>query len=340
MDQELPNPTPEDGGASTLDRLERYLAADDTPDQPKPEATSAEPAASESVETDGDGAEQAAEPQVTTSDLAKYLGIDEAALDLDEDGTVKLKTKVDGVEGAAKLADLLKSYQLQEHVDRKAREAAEREKALHARAQEVEQHVSQRLQYAEGLTNIAAQELLREYQSIDWNSLEQSDPGHAALLKQKFQERQAQLRGVLHNIEAHRAQMQQRGSQERQQVLAREAERLPTLIPEWKDHAVANKERQEIRDWAVKAGFEPQEIDGFSLAHHVAVMRKAMMFDKLQQSKPAIENKVRLAPKLVKPGQSPNDQGPGQKLRNIRQTIQKSGGKRGIEDYLLQSGKV
>ena len=344
MESELEesNATPGDEGASTLDRLERYLAAQDAPDTkeaPQANASEAERAAVPDDEPDDGGDEQATEPQLTTTHLAKYLGIDESALDLDEDGTVKLKTKVDGQEGAAKLADLLKSYQLEGHVNKRSMEVAEKEKAIQARQQEVEQQVAQRLQYAENLVNVAAQDLLKEFQSINWPALEQQDPGQAALLKQKFQERQAQLRGVIHNVEQNKQHMQAQMEAQRMQVLQKEAERLPEVIPEWKDSATAQKERVAIRDWAVKSGFQPQEIDNFTLAHHVAVMRKAMLYDQLQQSKPAIENKVRTAPKLVKPGQAPENT-QGQNLRNLKQSIRQSGGKRGIAEYLLASGKV
>jgi hypothetical protein len=328
-----------DEGASNLDpveRLERLLAAGD---EPQDESQGSQTAESK-VEPDGGGEEQADEPQITTSDLAKYLGIDEAALDLDEDGTVKLRTKVDGQEGAAKLADLLKSYQLEGHVNKRSMELAEREKAMQAKAQEVEQQFSERLKYAENLTNIAAQQLLAEFQSIDWKTLEQTDPGTAALWRQKFQERHAQLQGVHNNIQQEKAQADQKSQAEKHAALAKEAARLPELIPEWKDAAVAAKERAELREWAIKAGYEPEEVDSISKAHHVAVLRKAMLADKLKATQPAIENKVRAAPKLVKPGQ-PAANAQEQSLRNLKLSVQKSGGKSGaVEQYLLATGRV
>jgi L-amino acid N-acyltransferase YncA len=247
---------------------------------------------------------------------------------------------VDGIEGAAKLQDLLKSYQLQEHVDKKSREAAEREKALQAKAQEAEQKFAQRIEYAERLTNVAANQLMQEFQSIDWKALEQQDPGTAALWKQKFQERHAQLQGVHHSIQQEKAQAQQKTQAETLEALQREAERLPMLIPEWKDQAVAQKERAEIRDWAIKAGYEPSEVDSISKAHHVAVLRKAMLADRLQSHKADVENKVRKAPVLVKPGaQQINSQ--AQTLQNLKTAVKKSGGKGGsVAAYLLATGKV
>jgi hypothetical protein len=326
------NPTPEAGGASTLDpldRIERMLAAESGSDEVKP--------ADDVKQPEGDG-QQSPEPQLTTSDLAKYLGIEESALDLEEDGTVKLKTKVDGVEGAAKLQDLLKSYQLQEHVDRKSREASEREKALDKRAQEAEEQFKQRIQYAERLNGIASQQLLHEFQSIDWKALEQQDPGTAALYRQKFQERHAQLQQVDYAIKQEKAQADQKSQGEREESLRKEAERLSVLIPEWKDAAVANKEKAEILAWAQKAGYEPEEMEILtSKARNIQLLRKAMLSDRLASSKPEIENKVRTAPKLVKPGQ-PEANTQANSLRSLKDTVKKSGGKRGVEDYLLARG--
>lgn len=331
------NPTPTDGGASTLDpldRIERLLSAEsgsdegqeDTPDQ-----------SADDDKPDGDG-QQSDEPQLTTSDLAKLLKLEDGTLDLDAEGHPIFKTKVDGKEGTAKLQDLLKSYQLQEHVDRKSREAAEREKALQAREQEVTQQLQQKFQYAENLAQIAANQLLQEYQSINWQALEQTDAGQAALLRQKFQERQAQLRGVLGNIEQQRNVTQQRWQMQAAQALQQEAQRLPEIIPEWKDVQVAEKERQEIREWAMRNGWQQEEVDNIARAHHVAVLRKAMMADRLNASKPQIENKVRTAPKLVKPGQAVQNSA-DQKLQNLKTSVKKSGGKSGaIEAYLMARG--
>lgn len=334
-------PTPTDGGASTLDPLNRIEAmlrgAESGSDEGQGE-NQGEPA-QKTVETEGDG-QQSAEPQISTSDLAKLLKLDDGSLDLDEEGNAVFKTKIDGKEGTAKLQDLLKSYQLQEHVDRKSREAADREKAIQAREKEAEQQFSQRLQYAENLTQIAANQLLQEYQSINWPALEAENPGHAALLRQKFQEKQAQLRGVLQNIQHEKVTTEQKSQAEMQETLRKEAERLPVLIPEWKDATVAQKERAELRDWAIKAGYEPSEIDNISKAHHVAVLRKAMLADRLQASRPEIENKVRTAPKLVKPGQATQDT-QAEKVQSLHTAVRKSGGKNGtLEALLIAKGIV
>ncbi|HEU4636892.1 MAG TPA: hypothetical protein VFS41_11975 [Edaphobacter sp.] len=331
-------PTP-DGDASTLDpltRIERMLAADSGTENESQDSESAD-----DVKPDGDG-QQSTETQLTTSDLAKLLKLEEGALDLDEEGNAVFKTKVDGVEGAAKLQDLLKSYQLQEHVDRKSREAAERERALQKRAEEEEAKFQERIQYADRLNNIAAQQLLQEFQSIDWKALEQQDPGSAALWRQKFQERHGQLQQIAHAIKQEKDQAEQKSAAAKREALAKEAEKLPVLIPEWKDAVVAAKEKAELLDWAAKAGYEAEELEAItSKARNIQLLRKAMLADRLQATKPEIENKVRQAPKLVKPGQPSTESSKEQNLKNAKTAVKKSGGKSGaVEAYLISAGLV
>lgn len=331
------NPTSGEAGASITDRLERFLS-----DEPAAESKDPVEAKEDNSEVDPNGAtEQEEEPQsvVSTADVAKFLGVDESALDVDEDGTIKVKTKIDGKEGTAKFQELLKNYQLQGHAENKARQAAEAQKALDARRAEIEQQATAKLQQVEQLANVAAAELMREYQSVNWEALRATDPGQYAALRADFQERNAKLQNVFQHAKQEAVQREQEMARSKAEFVAQQAAKLPEIIPEWKDPAIQSKEVGEIRDWALKNGFQPQEVDGFTMAHHVQVMRKAMLYDKQQQAKPAIENKVRQAPKLVKPGQV-TDTGPGQQLRNLRTQIKASGGKRGIEEWLIASGKV
>jgi len=339
--------TPEAGGASVQDRLERFLAVEDEPVQtadatPQGEATASTETTDEPSD-DGQSGEQ--QPQMTTADLAKVLGIDESMLDVDEDGSIKVKTKIDGAEGAAKFADLVKSYQLEGHVNKRSMAVAEQEKALQSRAQEAEQQVQARLQHVESLANVAAHELMREFQSIDWPTLRQQSPGDYAALQQDFNARKAQLAGVYQEVARGKQQQTEQFTQNVQKKVAEEMQRLPELIPEWKNPEVFQKESAQLRGWAVKNGIPEQMVEAVSngplaSAAQIAVWRRAMLFDQLQATKPAIENKLRQAPKIVKPGQAQADSA-AQKLQSLKQTVRKSGGKQNdVAAYLLASGKV
>lgn len=344
------NPTPDQGGASTLDPLDRIEAllqgAESGSDEGQGE--SQDQPAQQDVEPDGDG-QQSAEPQLSTSDLAKLLKLEENALDLDEEGNAVFKTKIDGKEGTAKLQDLLKSYQLQEHVDRKSREAAEREKAIQAREKDAEQQYQQKLQQAENLSQVALNQLHAEFRSIDWNGLMTQDPGRAALLRQQYIERDAQIRSVLQNIDNEKAQAKAKQDEQEKTRYQAEMARLPQAIPAWvKDGQFTEaylKESGEIQSLATKRGVNPDVLKAITQgaqfdAGLVSIIRDGLMYQKMQQDKAAVENRVRQAPRLVKPGtQAVNSQ--ADKLQSMKTAVKKSGGRNGtIEEFLIASGKV
>lgn len=335
------NPTTDDSGASINDRLERYLAAEDEPEQ---EQTDSDPEARAAQDNDvepEEGEQEDTQPQWSTTDFAKSLGIDESAVDLDTDGSVVIKTKIDGKEGTAKFADVLKSYQLQGHIDNKARAVAAQEQAMQQRMAAAEQAVEERVQRLDGLAKVATQELTREYNSIDWQWLRENNPGEYSARLTDFQYRQNQIGQIEQTAAQERDQLKQQRNQTDLATLREQAQKIPSLIPEWKDNAVADKERQEIIRWAMKSGATPERVQKMNDAFDVSAYRKAMLYDQLQTSKTAIEHKVRTAPKLVKAGQSNDSSREQTNAKNMKTNVRKSGGKESdVVAYLLASGKV
>lgn len=339
------NPTG-DAGASITERIERFLSpepqpaqevepqkADDYQPESVPETAEEQPASDESAESN--------EPQLSLSDLAKYLGVDESTLDVDDDGSVKVKTKIDGKEGAAKFQDLVKSYQLQGHVDAKAREAAEKDKALQERVQQFESYAQQEAQKLNQLAYIANQELMREVAEIDWQSLARSDPAEYVAKQAEFQTRQARVNQLMNAAQQQNSQWQQAQQVKQAQYLQSEAQRLTTLIPDWADQDKAKTEKAAIREYAIKQGFSVQEVDNLSRADTVALLRKAWLYDQGKGKAAVIEKQVRIAPKLVKPGQSLSaSQRNEESVRGLKEQIRKSGGRQGISEYLMATGKV
>lgn len=350
MESELTeeNPTAGDSGASIEDRLVAYLAPPEaTKEAPKQEAVTTEPAdGGEESKTEtpvDDAKEEVKQPQFTTADLAEALGIDESALDVGDDGKVVIKSKIDGKEGAAKLAEILKTYQIQGHAENRVKAVVEQEKALQARAQEAEQAFKQRLDHAEALASLAMQDLMSDYNQYDWKALDShQDQGAVAALKLKFQERAAKIQGALQGVNAQKAQLGEKAKAQRAELLQREAARLPEVIPEWKDKATYEKDSKDIFDWGLKAGYSREQMAALneSSALHVATVRKAMLFDRQQESKAAVEKKVRTAPLIVKPGQAQQDS-KGEKLQSLKQQVIKSGGKGGsVAAWLQATGRA
>jgi hypothetical protein len=357
MEQQMSveNPTGGDTGASITDRLERFLSAEDAPeDQPQgnqqasqgsdagagdddPEANADAPV----DELTGDEQGDDDGPQLSTADLARVLGIDESTLDVDGDGNAVIKTKIDGKDGAAKLTDMLKSYQLQGHVDNQAREVAAQKQAIQQQLAHGDQAIRARLDQLDQTVNLASKELMREFDSVDWNYLRANDPGEYSAKLSDFQLRKGNIDAAAQHGATERQKLQAQQDEQTNAFLQQERERLPTLIPEWKDEAVANKERNDITAWALKNGFEQAELKGIVRSSAVVALRKAMLYDQLQGSKAAIENKVRTAPKLVKAGQAQQVSRVQNTVRTAKQNVRSSGGKTdAVAAFLLATGKA
>lgn len=338
-----------------LDRIENYLTAQDTPatEEPKQEDVADEPKGeSEEVTAEVEEPEAEQEPKDDVQDegeeshleishLANYLGVDEDRLDVDEDGTVYVKTKIDGEEGRAKFQDLVKSYQLEGHLNKQNMEVAEQKKALQAKIAEVEQQATQRVQQLESLTKLAWDELNREYNAVNWQELRQYDPAEYAAKLADFQQRDARIRSALSHLDQEKSQSEQVKQAKLAEKLAESEKLVLQSIPEWMNQEVANRDVAKLKEYLPKAGFTLDENDYLTDHRFVVMLRKAMLYDDLQQSKDIVTKKVVKAPKLVKPGSPQTKQErDGKTITALKSTIKKSGGDKGIEEYLLRTGKV
>lgn len=333
-----------------LGRLENYLSAQDAPEVLAPEQETEEaetPDVEVTAETEveqeqkDDVQDEVEESQIELSTFAQILGVDEDRLDVDEDGTVFVKTKIDGEEGRAKFQDLVKSYQLEGHLNKQNMEVAEAKKALQAKMAEHEQQAQERINQLESLSQVAYQELQREYQSIDWQTLRQTDPGEFAAKVAEFQQREGRIGQAVQKIQEERQQAQAKEQERLTKYLRDEHSKLLNAIPEWSNPEVAQKGKSELKSYAVQNGFTTDEMDQLSDHRSVLILRKAMLYDQLQKSKPDVTKRVVKAPKLVKPGSSVTKQErDSSNIAAIKSTIKKSGGKDGVEAYLLKTGKV
>jgi hypothetical protein len=354
-------PTAGDSGASSadpIDRIEAFLAASDGDSTGQPDDagdSGAEPTdAADPTGEPKDGVPgEEKEPQFTTAHLAQFLGIDESMVDVDEAGQPVFKTKIDGKEQPAKFSDFLKNHQLTGHAENRVREVAQREAALQTRLQEADQQLQARFQQFDAglqevaqLTQVAQEELQREFQAIDWNTLRHTDPGEFAAKQQEFQNRNARLQNVYGTLNQKRAQALEAAKEQQaalqEKAFESEAQRLVTVIPEWKDSAVGDRERAAIKQWVESSAPNLARAGNMANADYIGVVRQAWKYATLQGAKPEIENKVRSAPKLVKPGQAPSNDGNAATLKSLKQQVRQtgSGGQKALEAFLLASGKA
>jgi len=151
---------------------------------------------------------------------------------VNDDGEVMIRTKVDGKEGSAKLDDLVKSYQLEGHLNGKSMEVSEQKKALDARQAELEGNYKGKLEQAENLVKLAYSELTKEYEGVNWDELEIDDPTEYTIKALKFQKRTQALEKAYNELTTSKPTVDK----------GKEIEALLGKIPEWSDESKADNE--------------------------------------------------------------------------------------------------
>lgn len=227
---------------------------------------------------------------------------EEVTQELSEDLTIKVK--VDGEEVEVTLAELRNGYSRTADYTRKATALANERKMLQA---EVESIRNERAQYEQLLPALQQQLEQAAAAEPDWDSLYDEDPIEAARLERHWRKSREEQTQKLNAIRAEQQRLAQENAKEQQRAMAAfiEAERakLPEVIPEWKNQETLVREVNDLRNWAVSQGLSEQEVNSLQQAAHIAILRKAMLFDKgaknVAESKAPATKKVA---RIVKPG--------------------------------------
>jgi hypothetical protein len=97
-----------------------------------------------------------------------------------------------------------------------------------------------------------------------------------------------QLRGQ--QLQQLKAQESSEMQQQHEQYLSSQRVELKSLVPEWDDVKVADTEKKLVLEWASTQGrFTKEELDNAYDARAVAVMRKAMLYDKIQEKRKGLK---------------------------------------------------
>ena len=330
------------GGESTLERLEAMLSADDASDESSEplEANDADaPATNEPEDVDAGDEDGETPNEYQLADVAKLLGADESLLDVDEDGAVLVKTKIDGEEGKVKFSELIKSYQLQGHVDKQVREAAE----VRKQAQEYAQAVQQQIQVQQAVISQIAEAKaieaeLAQYQGINWQALIDSDPVQAMKLERQMRDLQGKHGQKVGEIQQQQRYIQQQQQQQSAASLESERQALMQAVPEWSSDALATKEKQLIAADLKARGYSQSDIQNLSDHKAVLLARDAMLYRQQKAATNAAEKQVRQAPKIIKPGSTGSRN--TNAIQKIHAEVKRTGSRQSVVDYLLATGKV
>lgn len=267
-------------------------------------------AETEAVEEYEDDTEYEETEEVEDSDSDEENDKEEATQELPEDLTVKVK--VDGQEVEVTLAELRNGYSRTADYTRKATALAEQRKAFEAEAEAIR---AERAQYAQMLPILQQQIQQQNAAEPDWDTLYDEDPIEAARLERHWRRTKEEQTQRLMAIQAEQQRLAEEEAKQRTQhmqaVVEAERARLPEVIPEWKDQATMMKEAQELREWATSNGLTEQDINSLTQAAHIALVRKAMLYDKGVRNVEKAKQPVKQKARVVRPGSSNSSATPG-----------------------------
>lgn len=244
-----------------------------------------------------------------------YASLDELLTSMKVDPesvkSLPVTVKIDGVEKAVPLAEVIKSYQLEGHVNNKSIEVSNQKQALEQERTQWRQATQQALSQHQAMGNLALQMLNHDFAKVDWNTLRQANPAEFAALQAEFQQRQGQIQQFLGQVQQQQSAAQAEQQQLMQQNLAAERERLHAAIPEWRDPAAFEAARQKISQYARNLGFQDAELNQIFDHRYMRILHDAARYQALQAKAPEVLRQVRQAPPAAAPGSrtnaNPND---------------------------------
>ena len=182
---------------------------------------------------------------------------------------------------------------------------------------------------------MALQQQLQSQQQLDqqpdWDRLYDEDPIQATKLERQWRKAQEERQAKLAAIQAEQQRLgqafEQQTTEQMKALLIQQAQRLPEIIPEWKDEKVAAEGKKQLRGWLADQGLSDVEINSLSKAEHVAILRKAMLYDMGNRRAQSSVKPQPVATRPVKPGSAANV--PGSKsvtdVTRAKQRLAKTG---------------
>jgi hypothetical protein len=277
--------------ASLLDKVEPVDSEGEAQAETEEVEASAEFEDSEQVEAQEESSAEESEEEAS--------GEEEEAEEEGESQPEKYTVKVDGEEIEVTRDELIRGYQREADYTRKTQKLAQERKAVDGELMAIK---SEREQYSQLLG--ALQQKLQELEPPEpnWQQLEDEDPLEYARQWTHHQRRQQQRVAIA--AEQQRLMVLRQAEQQKHldEVLQSEAQKVISAIPEWKDEKVLKADRQGLLEYGNRLGFTPEELNGITDSRAVLAIYKAYKYDQLQAKKPAMQAKVKSAPKMAAPG--------------------------------------
>jgi len=216
------------------------------------------------------------------------------AIDVDISDLYNVKIKLADGEEPKSISELKNGFQeATRNAERLEATIAEQKSALEGAQQSGQ--INTQLNAAEMKLMSQHEALVAEYNQTDWATLEATDPGSAALLKQQFQE----AGGIVHQ---ERLKLQQAQGVHRQERMGVAAQKVMQIIPTWSDSDLRVKQTKAIDALLVGEGMPRNQINTLADPISIKLLDELVTLRaKFAQAEDSVE-KVRRVPKTIHGG--------------------------------------
>jgi hypothetical protein len=264
-----------------------------------------------------------------------------AAIEVDPSFLYDIKIPLSDGKDPVTLSELKDAYQgtLEETSQLKQQLEAERanfENEVTTQRQEVMEQLQQFQQFPTAIQEAEAEAMLiaQQYESFDWKSLEESDPGQAALQKQNmataFQLAQTKATEL-------KQQFQNELQANHQKIQEAQRTRILQTFPEWQDADARNKGLSEIGDELAKYGYDTREIQNIADSRALKIVSDLLELKKKASEAQKTMQKVRKTPKTLRTTSRPEAASAQKKLQAEIETAKAA---TRPEDKLAAIGKL
>lgn len=309
--------------------------AAETPTEPQgPPETEQPPIAAEEVpiaaEETGIVADEAEEAGYELSDIAQLLGVEESALDVDDDGKIVINKKVDGNVSKAKVSDLLKIEQTWEAAEKRLEDAKNKAKTIQQEASQKLEQVNAQFAVAAKLIESVESAIDEDAKGVNWAKLREDDPAEYSAKQLDLSKRREKVekmkKDALDQYQASVRENKEQFEAAAKQYLQAEQQKLMEKLPEWQDETVSRAEKGKISEYLMREGFTQEDIASASDHRLILIARKAMLYDQGQQKNEVAKKKILKVPKVMKPGTpKPAEQINRERLKEQKERLRKSG---------------
>lgn len=247
-----------------------------------------------------EGAEAAESEAKTYSSLEAFAK--EHDIDYESLQELGVTVQIDGETKTVPLKQAIKNFQLEGHVNNKSIMLSDQRREFETEQTNIRQAIVAQINNAQALYQDAEQQLMGEYQNVNWVALRAQDPAEFAAKATEYQQKLASVQQGLQRVHLARQAEEQRQQQEVAKLLPQRREKMLELIPEWKDPKTFESGRNDILTYGKQLGFSDAELGNIIDHRHMKILHDAARYAQLQAQKPESLKKVRAAPQMAKPG--------------------------------------